>query len=75
MPKICPYLAAAWILHPEEDMLYCVKEHCEMWSTIMKSCCLRNFFDDRKGSPSAKEVTKEQLEDMLDEEGGLGSIK
>ncbi len=83
--KICPYLAVAWItthssygeLESDEndETLYCVKERCEMWSTTMKACSKRNFFDDRGGSPSgpkAKEVTKEQLVDMLEEKGGLG---
>lgn len=56
MNKICPYLAAAWLRNNEYDTkmfptseddetLYCVKERCEMWSTTMKACSLRNFWD------------------------------
>ncbi len=42
-----------------------------MWSTTMKACSLRGFFDKLEHA-QAKEVTKEQLANMLDERGGLG---
>lgn len=72
---ICPYLAAGYLAGKSfyRENILCLKEGCEMWSTTMKACSLRNFFDDRKGSiDPAKEVTKDQLADMLDKEGGLG---
>ncbi len=49
----------------------CVEERCAMWSTTMKACSQRRIFDDEE---AAVEVTKDQLVDMLDNEGGIGSM-
>ncbi len=52
------------------QVAYCRTVTCEMWNTTMKACSLRTFYDHRE---KAVEVTKDQLVNMLDDEGGIGA--